>query len=208
MNAFSFKFSPNQCFPATRSLYVVDDYLHSHIMLSNQSDVLLLVDLPEMLWAKDKYDVGLIRNCDPVTITPKSEYRPCKQWYPVRQEAVDRIRPVFASLLQAGVIIPCPDSPVHTPLFPVKKIRVLYIGVAMMWRWWRNRRLTPFDCLKGLLQKVQHQYKHCNLPGERSGANVNLFSLTASTPRLYRRVVFVNLKKTHLAFIQPTSSVW
>ena len=94
------------------------------LLLSSPSDVSpLLSDLPETLWAKDKYDVGLLRNCDPVKITPKSDYRPCKQQYPLRQEAVEGIRPVFESFLPADVIVPCPDSPVRTPLFPVKKIR-------------------------------------------------------------------------------------
>ncbi|KAI3353531.1 hypothetical protein L3Q82_020051, partial [Scortum barcoo] len=49
---------------------------------------------------------------------------PCKQQYPLKQEAIDGITPVFNSLLQAGiVIVPCNDSPVHTPIFPVKKVR-------------------------------------------------------------------------------------
>ncbi|CAI5689825.1 unnamed protein product [Oreochromis niloticus] len=39
------------------------------------------------------------------------------------EEAIEGITPVFESLLKAGVIIPCPTSPVRTPLFPVKKIR-------------------------------------------------------------------------------------
>lgn len=37
--------------------------------------------------------------------------------------AIDGITQVFESLLKAGVIVPCPDSPVRTPIFPVKKIR-------------------------------------------------------------------------------------
>ncbi len=32
------------------------------------------------------------------------------------------IQPVFESLLKEGVIISCHDSPVRTPIFPVKKI--------------------------------------------------------------------------------------
>lgn len=118
INSFTFKFSSTKCFPATRSLYVVDENSHSHIMLLDPLDVSpLLAQLPQTLWAKDKYE------SDPVKISPKSEYRPCKQQYPLRQEAVEGLRPVFESLLQAGVIVPCPDSHVRTPLFPVKKIR-------------------------------------------------------------------------------------
>ncbi|XP_051242063.1 uncharacterized protein LOC127355326 [Dicentrarchus labrax] len=82
-----------------------------------------LASLPDTLWAQGKYDVGLIKNCAPVKITPKSTFRPCKQQYPLKKEAIEGITPVFKSLLQAGVIIPCPDSPVRTPIFPVKKIR-------------------------------------------------------------------------------------
>ncbi|KAI3376441.1 hypothetical protein L3Q82_016897 [Scortum barcoo] len=80
-------------------------------------------EVPPSLWARGKYDVGLIKPAQPVVITPKSSYRPCKQQYPLKQEAIDGITPVFNSLLQAGVIVPCNDSPVRTPIFPVKKVR-------------------------------------------------------------------------------------
>lgn len=30
------------------------------------------------MWAGHKYDVGLIKNCNPVVVTPKFGYRPCK----------------------------------------------------------------------------------------------------------------------------------
>lgn len=56
-------------------------------------------------------------------ITPKSDFRPCQKQYPLRKEAIEGITPVFNSLLKAGVIIPCENSPVRTPIFPVKKIR-------------------------------------------------------------------------------------
>lgn len=82
-----------------------------------------LQEVPNTLWAVNKYDVDLIKNCEPVVITPKSDFRPCKTQYPLKQEAIDGIMPVFESLKAAGVIIPCDDSPVRTPLFPVKKIR-------------------------------------------------------------------------------------
>ncbi|MGL5902740.1 MAG: reverse transcriptase domain-containing protein, partial [Cetobacterium sp.] len=82
-----------------------------------------LAEVPETLWAKHKYDVGLIKNCEPVVIVPKSDYRPCQQQYPLKKEAIVGITPVFESLLKEGVIVPCNDSPVRTPIFPVKKIR-------------------------------------------------------------------------------------
>nr|XP_040024957.1 uncharacterized protein LOC120812808 [Gasterosteus aculeatus aculeatus] len=82
-----------------------------------------LASVPQTLWVAHKYDVDLINNCQPVVITPHSDFRPHKHQYPLRQEAIDGITPVFNSLLEAGVIVPCPDSPVRTPIFPVKKIR-------------------------------------------------------------------------------------
>ncbi|MGL5583570.1 MAG: reverse transcriptase domain-containing protein, partial [Cetobacterium sp.] len=81
------------------------------------------LNVPTKLWAVDKYDVGLIKSCDPVQITPKSSFRPKKPQYPVKSDALEGITPVFESLLKRGIIIPCDDSPVNTPIFPVKKIR-------------------------------------------------------------------------------------
>ena len=82
-----------------------------------------LSEVPHTVWASHKYDVGLIRAAEPVVIKPKSSYRPNLPQYPLKPEAVEGIRPVFDSLLKAGVIVPCPDSPVRTPVFPAKKIR-------------------------------------------------------------------------------------
>lgn len=82
-----------------------------------------LQEVPKTLWAVSKYDLGPIKDCEAVVITPKSDFRPCKAQYPLKQEAIDGITPVFESLKTAGLIVPCDDSPVRTPLFPVKKIR-------------------------------------------------------------------------------------
>ncbi|XP_035515190.1 uncharacterized protein LOC118326328, partial [Morone saxatilis] len=82
-----------------------------------------LSQVPDCLWAKHKYDVGLMKDATPLVIHPKSDYRPCLKQYPLKQEAIDGITPVFESLLKAGIIVPCNDSPVRTPIFPVKKIR-------------------------------------------------------------------------------------
>ncbi|KAG1933997.1 hypothetical protein F2P79_020134 [Pimephales promelas] len=82
-----------------------------------------LEGVPSCLWAKDSYDVGLIAGCEAVRIKPKSDYRPKKMQYPLKKEAIEGITPVFNSLLERGVIVECPDSPVRTPIFPVKKIR-------------------------------------------------------------------------------------
>nr|XP_021332272.1 uncharacterized protein LOC110439819 [Danio rerio] len=91
-----------------------------------------LAEIPSELWAKSKYDVGLIKGCEPVTITAKSDYRPCQQQYPLKREAIEGITPVFEALLEQGVIVPCNNSEVRTPIFPVKKIRDN--GMPTEWR--------------------------------------------------------------------------
>ncbi len=95
---------------------------HEHGSISATDIHPVLAEIPPKLWAKHKYDVGLIKGCEPVVITPKSDYRPCQSQYPLKKEALRGIQPVFESLLKERVIIPCHDSPVRTPIFPVKKI--------------------------------------------------------------------------------------
>ena len=68
-----------------------------------------------------KYDVKLVKDCENVVITPKSDFKPCKAQYSLKQKAIDSIPPFFESLKAAGGIVPCNDSPICTPLFPVKK---------------------------------------------------------------------------------------
>ncbi|XP_058510228.1 protein NYNRIN-like [Solea solea] len=112
---------------ALKSVYLLDHNLdkteHIHQMLSAEQIHPALARVPPKLWAQGKYDVGLIKNCEPVIVTPKSDYRPKRVQYPLRPEAVEGIKPVFKSLLEAGVIIPCDNSPVCTPIFPVQKAR-------------------------------------------------------------------------------------
>ena len=73
------------------------------------------------LWAKGPHDVGLIKNSEPDVISPKSDFHPCRPQYPLNAEVVEGITPVFESLCAAGVIVRCPDSPVRTPIFTIKK---------------------------------------------------------------------------------------
>ncbi|XP_053485963.1 uncharacterized protein LOC128610579 [Ictalurus furcatus] len=80
-----------------------------------------LKKVPLGLWAQGKHDVGLIR--PPVVITPKSDFRPRQSQYPLKSEAIEGIRPVFNSLLKAGVIVPWSDSPLRTPIFPVREAK-------------------------------------------------------------------------------------
>ncbi|XP_060791581.1 uncharacterized protein LOC132895240 isoform X1 [Neoarius graeffei] len=82
-----------------------------------------LAGVPNSVWAKGKHDVGLIKNAEPVVITPKSDFSPKQTQYPLKPEAIAGIKLVFDSLLKADVIVPCQDSPVRTPIFPVKKAR-------------------------------------------------------------------------------------
>ncbi len=95
---------------------------HEHGSISAIDIHPVLAEIPSKLWAKHKYDVGLIKGCEPVVITPKSNYGPCQSQCPLKKEALRGIQPLFESLLKEKVIIPCHDSPVRTPIFPVKKI--------------------------------------------------------------------------------------
>lgn len=89
--------TPYQCFTqALRSVFLLDDTDPTDSLTLSSAPVVLppeLQALPGTLWAKGKYDVGLIKNCEP--ITPKSSFRPCKPQYPLKQEAIDGITPVF-----------------------------------------------------------------------------------------------------------------
>lgn len=76
-----------------------------------------LANVRNELWAKYKYDVGLIKTAAPLTVTPRSDYRSCKTQYPLSPEAIEGITPVFESLMKQGVIVPCPDSPCRTPYY-------------------------------------------------------------------------------------------
>ncbi|XP_060759536.1 uncharacterized protein LOC132870002 [Neoarius graeffei] len=47
-----------------------------------------LAGVPNSVWAKGKHDVGLIKNAEPVVITPKSDFRPRQTQYPLKPEAI------------------------------------------------------------------------------------------------------------------------
>ena len=68
-----------------------------------------------------KYDVNLVKDSENVVIIPKSDFKPSKAQYSLKQKAIDIIPPFFESLKAAGVIVPCNDSPIRTPLFAVIK---------------------------------------------------------------------------------------
>ena len=77
--------------------------------------------IPDEFWAKGPTDVGLIKICEPITITAKSDLRPSRPQYPLRPEAIAGITPVFEALRAAGVIVECKSEGVRSPIFPVKK---------------------------------------------------------------------------------------
>ncbi len=56
-----------------------------------------------------------------IVVQSKSDYRLCLKQYTLKKEAIDGITPVFESLLKSGIMVPCNDSPVRTPIVLVKK---------------------------------------------------------------------------------------
>lgn len=62
-----------------------------------------------------------MHEAEPVQIKGRTEYKPRIKQYPLKPDAEKGIEPVINELKQAGIIIPCPDSPCNTPIFPVKK---------------------------------------------------------------------------------------
>lgn len=79
-------------------------------------------ELPSNLWSTGPTDVGLMKGVLPVKIVGKTEYRPKIKQYPLKKDAIEGIKPAILELEKAGIIIPCPESPCNTPIFPVKKV--------------------------------------------------------------------------------------
>lgn len=80
-----------------------------------------LLEVPSRLWAKSKHDVVLIKNCEPFRITPRSDYRPYQKQCPLKPEAIEGTSPALNSFLESYIVVPCEDSPVSSPIYPVKK---------------------------------------------------------------------------------------
>lgn len=94
-----FKLQYTHSTPALRSLYLIqDDYVHPHTAtsLSCYTDTfqlfLELSEVPPTLWESHKYDVGLIRSAEPVSIKAKSNFRPNQPQYPLKLEAIEGIK--------------------------------------------------------------------------------------------------------------------
>lgn len=95
----------------------------SEMFLSVQqaADIPALREVPETLWATSEYDVGLIKGCEPVVITQKTSYFPRTCRNLLNYKRYKDIAPFFESLRKAGVIIPCRNSQVCSPLRPLRK---------------------------------------------------------------------------------------
>ncbi|XP_046894207.1 uncharacterized protein LOC124479489 [Hypomesus transpacificus] len=104
----------------TAEIVVVNVKTPSHqCPLSEHEDV--LGQVPPSLWSKHKTDVGFIRAADPIHIKVKKGARlPYQRQYPLRQHAIDGIRPTIRGLVDAGVLIETKSS-CNTPIFPIKK---------------------------------------------------------------------------------------
>jgi len=88
-------------------------------LLSEHED--LLGQVPPTLWSKHKTDVGYIKSAEPIHINVKKGVRlPYQRQYPLRQHAIDGIRPTIKGLVNAGVLIET-ESSCSTPIFPIKK---------------------------------------------------------------------------------------
>ena len=77
--------------------------------------------MPPTLWSKHKTDVGYIKSAEPIHIDVKQGARlPYQRQYPLRQHAIDGIRPTITGLVKAGVLKETKSS-CNTPIFPIKK---------------------------------------------------------------------------------------
>lgn len=85
------------------------------------ADIPALREVPETLWATSEYDVGLIKGCEPIVITQKQYYFPRTSQHLLKDKRYKDIAPFFESLREAGVIIPCENPRVFSPLRPVRK---------------------------------------------------------------------------------------
>lgn len=68
---------------------------------NSKSASALLVGISDTLWSKDKFDFDQMKNAAPMRITLLTEHWPFRTW--------------------SGVTIPCQNSPVNSPILPVRK---------------------------------------------------------------------------------------
>lgn len=84
------------------------------------ADIPDLSQVPETLWAIDRYDVGLL-NVTPVHVKLKEgAHLPRKPQYSLNPQQIEGIQLKLDRYLEKDVVAKC-TSPENTPLFPVKK---------------------------------------------------------------------------------------
>lgn len=96
-------------------------FIGMFLSVEQAADIPALQEVPETLWATSEYDVGLIKGCEPVVITQKRNYFPRTSRNQLKDKRYKNIAPFFESLREAGVIIPCMNPRVCSPLCPVRK---------------------------------------------------------------------------------------
>lgn len=101
---------------------------------------------PPSLLATHKYDVGLVKGAAPLMGHPKSDYRLCLTQHPLKQKAIDGIRPVFGSLLKAYEI----DTAAllkHLAEYGhkanLKKLQFVQTQVTYLGQQWSQQRANP-----------------------------------------------------------------
>ena len=81
----------------------------------------LLALVPKELWALDSTDNRWIYSASPIKITvDKDKPLPNIHQYPLRQEAIEGIKPLISAYIKKGLIVPC-TSLCNTPILPVRK---------------------------------------------------------------------------------------
>lgn len=88
----------------------------------------MLKRVPESLWPKDDFDVGLVKSAKPVKIDLQpwetlSNRRQC----PLKAEADEGISRTLSELIKAGALVEM-YSPCNTPIFPVLKAVQIHAG--------------------------------------------------------------------------------
>uniref|UniRef100_A0A671WVG1 Gag-Pol polyprotein n=1 Tax=Sparus aurata TaxID=8175 RepID=A0A671WVG1_SPAAU len=93
----------------------------SQMLLTKDQEV-LLSQVPPHVWSAHKTDVGLVKSATPQRFQIKTGiHLPYQKQYPLRQEAINGIKPTIEGLLEAGVLIKT-KSPCNTPIFPIRKL--------------------------------------------------------------------------------------
>ena len=81
----------------------------------------LSLQLLRELWSSSSSNTGKIKSATPIKVAiDNSKPLPNIQQYPLRPDALNRMRPVIQEFLEKGLIIPH-TTPCKTPILPVKK---------------------------------------------------------------------------------------